>query len=75
VVKIIVNNVILDHPTMLVIMAGFQVKKQDSVLLALFRDILKTLIIYLMVDHGVNMNGKIIALLQNSELLKGIVSG
>jgi hypothetical protein len=66
---------ILDHQRMLVIMAGFLAKKQDAVLLALFRDILKTLIIYLMVGHGVSMNGKIIALLQNSELLKGIVSG
>jgi hypothetical protein len=60
---------------MLVIMAGFRVKKQDAVLLALFRDTLKTLIIYLMVDHGVNMNGHIIALLLDSELIKGIASG
>jgi hypothetical protein len=75
VVKIIVKEMILDHPTMLVIMAGFQVKKQDAVLLALFRDILKTLIIYLMVGHGVNMYGDIIALLPDSELIKGIACG
>jgi hypothetical protein len=75
VVKIIVNNVILDHPQMLVITVGFQVKKQIAVLLALFQDILKTLTIYLMVGHGVNMNGHIIALLQDSELIKGIACG
>jgi hypothetical protein len=75
VVKIIVKEMILDHPTMLVIMAGFQVKKQDAVLLALFRDILKTLIIYLMVGHGVNMYGDIIALIPDSELIKGIACG
>jgi hypothetical protein len=75
VVEVGARKEILDHLRMLVIMAGFQVKKQDAVLLALFRDTLKTLIIYLMVDHGVNMNGHLIALLHSSELLKGFVSG
>jgi hypothetical protein len=50
-------------------------KKQIAVLLVLFRDVLKTMIIYLMVGHGVNMYGHIIALLQDSELIKGIACG